>query len=359
MAELYRVDHSALEAYCREIFTAAGLDGGDAQIVARSLVDADLRNVISHGVTRIGNYMDRLQKGGAKARPAIAVVSETPSTALLDGDDCLGSVVAERAVALAREKAKTCGLSYVAVRRSNHYGAAARWAMKLAGDDMIGATGSNVEPLICVTGGSSKGIGNNPFSFAFPTGAHGPVCYDVACSVMAGGKLFDYRREGRPIPEDCFLDGAGNPTTDPNSAALMMPFGGHKGYGLAVVVEMLSSILAGGNYGGAMGSQYGRLDAPNHIAHSFIAIDIAAFRPLEAYKASADGFADYLQGLPRRAGVERIVIPGQLENESKEQKIAAGIPFRPKQLAELEAYGLRAGLPPERSAFLRARPVEE
>lgn len=354
MEELYHINHKILEDYCTDIFFKAGLNTDDARTVSESLVDADLRNVISHGVTRVGNYLDRLRDGGAKLHPDIAVVSEGPTTAILDADDALGSIVSEQAVQLARQKAKIHGIAYVAVRRSNHYGTAARWAMKLAGDDMIGFTGSNVEPFICVTGGRTKGIGNNPFSYAFPTGKHGTVCLDVACSIMAGGKIFEYLRENKPLPEGCFLDSHGNPTTDANEAALMMPFGGHKGYGLAVVVEMLSSVISGGKFGAEMGSQYGRLDTPNHISHYFIAIDIEAFRAIDEYKHSADSYVDYLHALPHRTGIKRILVPGELENESKIAKLAEGIPFSVRQIEELEEYGRKAGLPDSRFAFLRS-----
>ena len=360
MSSMYKVDHSALEDYCQDIFKAVGLDDKDAAIVAESLVDADLRNVISHGVTRVGNYMDRLKNGGTNPHPNITVVQETGTTALIDGDDCLGSLISEQAVALARKKASDHGLGCVCVRRSTHYGAAARWSLKLAGDDMIGFTGSNVEPLMCVTGSNSKGIGNNPFSFAFPTGSYGPICLDVACSMMAGGKLFEYKRENKPLPVGCFLDADGHPATDPNQADVMkmLPFGGHKGYGLAVAVEMLSSILSGGKFGSDMGSQYNLLGSPNHIAHFFFAMRIDAFRPIEEYKKSADAFVDYLHALPRQEGVEQIYVPGELENKSKADKLANGLRYSCKQIDELEDYGRRAGLSAERAAFLREFPID-
>jgi len=334
-----------------------GLSEGDADQVAECLVNADLRNVISHGVVRMGNYVDRLKGGGAKAKPDITIVSETPTTAILDGDDCLGSVVSNRAVAMAREKAAASGMGFVTVRRSNHFGMAAFWSIKLAGNDMIGYSGSNVEPIVCVTGGKSGGIGNNPFSYAFPTKNHSVVCFDAACSVMAGGKKFEYQRLGKQLPEGAFCTKDGKPTTDPFHADLMLPFGGHKGYGLAVVVEMFSSILSGGNFGSAMGSQYHKLNSPAHSAHYFMAIKIDAFRPLEDFHKSADAFVDYLHNLPRADGVSRIYVPGELENESKAQKEKDGLRIQDLVLDDLIKLGKEVGLNEARSAFFKAKPA--
>jgi ureidoglycolate dehydrogenase (NAD+) len=356
--EFYHVEPEDLKVYCKEIFMGHGLSEEDAKVVTASLVEADLRNVISHGVVRVGNYVDRLKQGGAKAKPQITVVSETPTTMLLDGDDCLGSVVSEKAVHMVREKAAVHGMAYAAVRKSNHFGAAAYWSMKLAGNDMIGFSGSNVEPIVCVTGGKSKGIGNNPFSYAFPTKRHGFLCFDAACSTMAGGKKFEYQRLKKQLPEGCFCDENGKPTTDPFKAEILLPFGGYKGYGLAVVVEMLSSILAGGKFGSQMGSQYGKLDSSNHSAHYFMAIKIEAFRPLSDFFESTDGLVDYLHGLPKADGVEYIYVPGEIENASKVQKERDGLEIHVDVLDSLIDLGKEVGLGETRSAFLKIKPVK-
>lgn len=321
MSQNYKVDHRLLEEFVSDIFKKYKVSDKNAKMVSKALVDADLRNVISHGVMRVGNYVDRIVHGGATINPNITVVNETPTTALIDGDDGLGAIVSEFAVKMAREKAKQEGLSFITVRRSNHFGAAARWAIKLSGDDMIGFTGSNVAPTVCITGGKSKGIGNNPFSYAFPTKSYGHVCLDVACSVMAAGKMVaEYKLKGKKLPVGSYLDKEGNSTIDPEQAVLMMPFGGHKGYGLAVVVEMFTSILSGGNFGDAMGSQYGILDKPNHISHFFLALNIGALRDINDYKENADSFFEYLHNLPKSDGIEKIYVPGELENISRQIK---------------------------------------
>jgi ureidoglycolate dehydrogenase (NAD+) len=356
--QFFNINSKTLEEYCKDLFVGYGLSEEDAWIVSKSLVDADLRNVISHGVVRVGNYVDRLVKGGANPKPNIKIISETPTTALIDADDCLGSVVSEKAVQLARKKAEAMGLAYIAVRKSNHYGAAGYWSIKLAGDDMFGISGSNVEPIVCITGGKTKALGNNPFSYAFPTKRNGILCFDAACSVVAAAKKFEYQRLGKPMPEGWFLDDQGKPATDAAKATLLLPFGGYKGYGLAVVVEMMSSVIAGGNIGSEIGSQYDKLDSSNHLSHYFMAVNISAFRPLDEYKDSADKLIDYLHDRPKADGVEKIYVPGEIENRSKEQKLKDGLSIHEQVIDDLIALGKGAGLNDDRRAFLKASPVK-
>ena len=359
MVKNYRMDYLKLVDFVKEIFIKHGVNEENSLIISESLVDADLRNVISHGVMRACNYIDRITHGGTTPNPDIKIIHETPTTALLDGDNGLGSIVSEFAVKLAREKAEKNGISFITVRGSSHYGAAARWAIKLSGDDMIGMTGSNTEPLICITGGKSKGIGNNPFSCAFPTGSYGHICYDVACSVMAGGKMLaEYKLPGKNLPLGCFLDIEGNPTTDPNQAALMMPFGGHKGYGLAVVGEMFSSILSGGNFGYGIGSQYDSLDKPSHISHYYMALKIDTLRNLQDYKNDADKFVKYLHELPKSDDTKNIYFPGELERISKEDKIKNGVIVQSMVIEDLISIGKKAGLTEDSWSFLTEHPIE-
>ncbi|NMD38550.1 MAG: Ldh family oxidoreductase [Christensenellaceae bacterium] len=348
----YLVERKPLVDYCTKIFVTNGMQENDAYAVADSLVDADLRGVSSHGIMRIGNYLDRLDNGGAKRNPEIKIISETDTTLLIDADDALGAVVSEKVVSLTREKAKKSGVAIVVVKRSNHHGACAHWSQKIAADDMIGIAITNVEPLIAITGSKVPGIGNNPFSVAFPTKSNEHVCLDIACSIMAGGKLIELRREGKDAPEGAFLDEEGNPTTDAHKGRTMRPFGGHKGYGIAVVVEMLTSVLSGGNFGYDMGSQYRKLSVPNHIAHFFMAIDIERFRNLDEFKEDADNFVDYLRELPKSEGVERIYFPGEIENGKKKCNLENGIPYTQSALEELESFGKRVGLAKEESSFL-------
>lgn len=348
MDNFYNVDSGQLIRYCQNIFIGYGMPSEDAYVTAESLVDADLRNVISHGVVRVGNYVDRLTKGGANPKPVIQVIKESDNMVVMDADDALGAVVSDRIVKLVREKAEKTGMAIGAVRRSNHNGASAHWSLKLAGEDMYAMACSNVEPLIVATGSKVPSIGNNPVSFAFPTKSYGSICYDIACSVMAGGKLFEYQRENKPLPPDAFMDTEGQFTTDPQQATLFMaPFGGHKGYGLAVAVEMLTSLLSGGNFGRDMGSQYGKLDVSNHISHFFMAFDIKRFRELNEYKNSADEFVEYLHSLPKAEGVSQIYFPGEMEQSSKKEKLKNGILLSPTVVEDLERLAEKAGIPEE------------
>lgn len=360
MIDFYRVDAAELTDYCADIFAGFGLHKNDAVNVARSLVDADLRNVTSHGVIRVSNYVNRLNGKGTVPRPIIKVEKETAVSALYDAGNGLGAIVSEQAVDMAINKAESSGIGIVLVKNSNHYGTAAYWSLKLAERGMVGVTCSNVEPLMAATNGKSKAIGNNPISFAFPTRSYGPICYDIACSKMAGGKLFAHKLMGTPLPPDCFLDVDGNPTTDPDEAfkaTILLPFGGHKGYGLAVVVEMLTSILSGANFGKEMGSQYGILDKPNHISHFFLAFRIDLFRELEDYYKSADGFVRYLRSLPVADGAGHIYYPGEIENNSKADKLKNGLMLKPDLVDELIGFAREAGIPENRDAVLKSKPI--
>ena len=357
MATSYRVMAEDLAAYCEKIFVAMGEGAENAKSVTQSLIDAELRNVASHGVVRVANYTSRLKNKGSAINPVIKHLSEAASAVNIDGGNGLGAIASEYAVTVARNKAKETAVGIVTVCNSNHYGTAAYWAMKLAGDDMVGLSCSNVEPLICVTGGASKGIGNNPIACASPTRSFGHICYDVACSMMAGGKLFEYQMAGKQLPEGCFLDSSGKPTTDPFAAHLMRPFGGHKGYGLAVMVEMLTSVLSGSKFGDGMGSQYGILDKPNYISHFFLAIRIDALRNLDEYLDDADGFVTYLHSLPKSEGTESIYYPGELEHLSKAAKLKEGILLREQLVDELVGIGREHGVPESCEAFFKRVPI--
>lgn len=359
MEKTYKVTAEKLINYCADILKGYGVKEENAKIVAKSLVDADLRNVSSHGVIRLSVYLRRIQSGGTKGNPNITIPKETAVSALIDGDNGLGSVVSEKATDLAIEKAEKMGISVVAVRNSAHYGAASYWAMKMAKHGMIGMSCSNVEPYMAVTGGNGRNIGNNPISYVFPTKSYGYISYDIACSKMAGGKALAYAVLGKQLPKDSFLDKDGKPTTDPNAAYSPLPFAGHKGYGLAVVVEMLTSVLAGGAFGKEIGSQYDLIDKPNRISHFFTAFKIDLFQELEDYYKKADGFVEYLRNLPKAENVKQIYYPGELENISKKDKLENGLLFKAGLIDELVDFARKAGIPEDEALSLKANPVDK
>ena len=210
----YVVDSGKLKEYTTKLFLAAGLAQTDAQAVSELLVHADLRNVRSHGVLRTVPYLEKIQKGGASKTSAYPVVKETTNSAVIDAQGGLGALAGEKAVAIAREKAKTALMSMVVVRNSNHFGMGAHWALKLAGNDMIGFACSTTDLTMGPPGCKEPFMGNNPFAVAFKAGEKYPeFCVDMATSGVALGKCKDLANRGKPIPSGWMLDKNGNDTT--------------------------------------------------------------------------------------------------------------------------------------------------
>lgn len=358
MTIFYKINPNSLSEYCAEIFKGLGVPQKEATIVAESLVDADIRGVSSHGVVRVSNYVARLTNGGTRADAQMKVVHDTQISALIDADNGLGSVASEKAIDLVAEKARNMGIGIVLVKNSNHYGAAARWSLKLAGKDMVGITCSNVEPIMAATGGVTKGIGNNPISFAIPTGKFGTICYDVSCSQMAFGNILSYALMGKPLPTGAFLNPHGTPTTDPAQASILLPFAQHKGYGLAVIVEMLTSVLAGGNFGKEIGSQYNLLDQPNHISHFFMSMRIDLIRETKEYLRDADRFVEYLHQLPTQDG-SQVLFPGEREITTKAQQEDQGLLLKQDLVNELIGYARMANVPETLDSILTVESLEE
>lgn len=359
MTKSYNVKADFLISYCKDILIGYGVTPENAEIVSKSLVEADLRNVTSHGVMRLAIYLKRIKSGGTKGNPNITIERETPVSALINGDNGLGSIVSEKATDIVLEKAKQAGIAVVVAKNSAHYGSASYWAMKLAEHNMVGMSCSNVEPYMAVTGGHGRDIGNNPIGWAFPTKSYGTISYDVACSKMAGGKAIAYRMLKKPLPEDCFLDRNGNPTTNADEAYIPVPFAGHKGYGLAVVVEMLTSVLAGSVFGKGIGSQYDLIDKPNVISHFFMAFKLDLFQELDEYYKKADSFIEYLRNRPKAQGVQHIYYPGEIENNSTAQKLENGIILSAAQVEELVGFAYEAKIPQEKADLLKQNPVDQ
>lgn len=358
MSKSYIVFHDELETFVRNIFLAFGLEEDEANIVAHTLIEADLRGIYTHGVIRVGVYLERLRQGGTLAGQKCTVLSETSTTALLSGNNGIGAVISNEAVTLARKKAQESNIGAVCVKLSNHFGIGAFWAQKLAGDNMIGFACSNVEPLMPATGGKTPTIGNNPFSIAVPNGKGTHMCLDMACSVVAAAKMFEYQLRNEQMPLGWFLNKEGQPTTDPFSASMVLPFGGYKGYVLAVMVEAMTSLLSGGNFGYDIGSQYGDLKNPNHISHYFMAIKIDAFRELEDFKRSVDRYIEYLHNIPTVDNSSRVYYPGEIEEINRRKSLSKGIQLSANLVEELCQIAISVGLDEPACAFLKRMPVE-
>ena len=341
---MLKANPEKIRALVTEIFKRENVPDEDAAVIADALLDANLSGRASHGVLRVVAYVDRLEAGGGKAHPDIRIVRESDTTAVIDGDNGLGMVAAQKASLLAREKAEKSGIACVVVKNTNHYGAAAYWTEMMAGDDMIAFSCANVAPLVAPPGGRDVALGTNPVCVYVPSASYGPMCLDIATSTIALGKLLDYRIKHKPLGPDWAVDENGIPTTDPDKAKYLTPVGAHKGYGLAVIAEVMTGLLAGGAYGRGINSMYGDLEKPNRVSYCFIAVDIERFRPLEEFKADVDDFIDYLHSIPAAEG-RQVYFPGEIELIQKAETEKNGLMLPEAMVDELTQIAGGLGIP--------------
>jgi LDH2 family malate/lactate/ureidoglycolate dehydrogenase len=327
----------------------AGLPDADAHAVAANLADADLRGVHSHGAGRLRIYLDRLQAGGNAPTGTVRVLVDAPALALLDAGRVLSQVAAARAVEIAADKAAAVGCAAVVVRRASHFGTAGYWARMLAEQGLIGVATTNTSPLMTAWGGADTAIGTNPLAFAFPSATGAPVVVDVATSETTWGALLNAQGHGAAIPDTWALGRDGTPTTDAAEAVRerrMLPFGRHKGYALAVAVELLAGALAGARCLSAIPDMYAQPELPMDVGHTFLALDP---RMLEvAAEPVAERVATIqaeLEGHPPAPGVERVMWPGQPEEERAREARVEGIRLPPTIELELRAL---TGATPDR-----------
>ncbi|MFQ5860563.1 MAG: Ldh family oxidoreductase [Dehalococcoidia bacterium] len=329
--EAVYVGHPELKALVSAVFQRLGMPQEEADIAADVLVLADLRGVDTHGVShnpRV-NYVPGLREGRINPRPQVRIVRETPATALLDGDRGMGHVVAYRAMEVAIRKAREAGGAFVSVRNSTHLGMAAYFAMMALPHDMIGIAISNSPPSVLPLYGRENMLGTNPLSVAAPAKEEPPFVLDMATSTVAMGKVWLAQRLGVPLRLGWAADAEGRPVTDPQVAAearRLLPLGGeretggHKGYGLAVMVDILCGVLSG--YG------YGSILPPRTHAHLLAAINISAIQPAEEFKEMMDRMIRALRSTPKAAGHDRIWVAGEPEHEILQERLVKGIPLQ-------------------------------
>ncbi len=342
-----RVRPGPLRDFCSGILEQLGVPHGDADIVADSLVEADLRGLESHGVMRMGIYVERLELGLANATPKVAVLEETPASVLLDGDHGLGAVVGVQAMDLCLRKAETAGVAMAGVRNSTHFGAAAYYAMQALPRNMIGIAVTNAPATMPPWGGRRPYLGTNPVAVAVPAGQELPVVLDMATSVVARGKIILAEKLGQSIPLGWAVDPAGKPTTDACRAleGAVLPVGGPKGYGISLIVDVLAGVLMGAPFGPHIGNLYGNRTEPQRLGHAFGVINVAAFAGVERFKAEMDQLIHEVKIQPRAEGVERIYLPGEIEFEAARERGQRGIPLPEEVWQMLVDLGRKWGVP--------------
>jgi LDH2 family malate/lactate/ureidoglycolate dehydrogenase len=336
----------SLRAFCEEVFLSCGMAQEETAILADSLVQANLRGVDSHGVTRVGIYVERLKMGLVNPRPNIEVVRESDATLLVDGDNGMGQVVGVRALDLGLDKAKESGGVSVGVRRSNHYGAGAYYVQRAVARDVVAFAYSNAPPTMAPWGGVDPHVGTNPYAYGVPAGEHRPIILDMATSIVARGKIILAAERDEPIPEGWAVDKQGNPTTDAREAleGSVLPFGGPKGYAISLMIDMMAGALTGAGFGPRVNSLYDNFDEPQNVGAFFQVIDIGRFVEPATFKARVDRIIEEIKSSRKAAGTEEIFLPGEIEYRKEQQRRASGIPVGAETVAELREVGRSCGV---------------
>lgn len=348
-----RIRHEILLDLCQRIFALNGMPVEDAHLASDVLLSADLRGIDSHGVARLSGYLRLLDAQRANFQPDWKVIHETPSTACIDADNGLGLTIAPRAMKLAIEKAKIAGTGWVAIQNSNHFGIAAYHAMLALPEDMIGITMTNASPLVAPTFSKERMLGTNPICFAFPAKKFQPVVIDMATSAAANGKLEIAQRTGKSIPDNWVQTKDGDPSIDPNElkhGGSLLPLGGHKGYALSALVDILTSVLSGANYGPWVPPFVAFLDPLEDlpgkgIGHFIGAMRVDAFRPKEAYYTHIDNWIQrFKQAIPVDPS-QPVLIPGEPEYQMQQERLEHGIPLNELVLRDLQQLASKYQLP--------------
>jgi LDH2 family malate/lactate/ureidoglycolate dehydrogenase len=327
--QIFYFTPDALTHFSKAIFEKLDLPPGDAAIVSECLVKADLRGLGSHGVARIPLYANRLRLKLVKPAPDIRIERVAAAAAHVDGDDGMGMVVGTRAMAAAMSMARENGVGFSGVYRSTHFGMAAFYVMQAVKEDLIGFVFTNASPGMAPWGGAKPVLGVNPFAAGIPAGRRLPVVLDMSMSVMARGKMRLMGLRGELLPENVALDAEGNPTRDGlqvHQGGTVLPFGGAKGSGLAIVMEIMGGVLTGAAFAGEMRDLYGDLSGPQRIGHVFIAIRPDLFMSLDAFKDRMDTMIERYVQSPKAKGVDEILMPGEPEERQELRRRQAGIP---------------------------------
>ncbi len=341
----HRVEPSALQEFAYEVLVRAGVAEKHATIVSEALVRADLRGVDSHGVARLETYVEKFEGGGFNGDPDITVDRVGEAAALVEADDGPGQSAGVRAIDTSMKLADDTGVGIVAVTNSNHFGTAAHYTERASGEEFIGIAMTNVGSDVVPFGGISPFLGTNPISFSIPTDRDFPITLDMATSVVAMGKIDHATGEGEEIPSDWAFDEAGNPTTNPEEVAALRPVGGPKGFGLAIVVDVLCGIVTGVGTSPSIGALYDDFEESMRLGHFFVAIDPSVYRPIEAFLSDVGAYIDRLKEQEPQDNVTEIRVPGELEALAMQQNQREGIPLNDDARAGIRSLSQQYELP--------------
>lgn len=338
-----RISPEKLTAFAAACLEALGLASDDARLVADTLIAANLRGVDSHGIVRLPHYATRLRNGSIKPRPRLALQRTGPSTATLDGDAGMGQLVAARAMQEAIALARNSGVGAVVARNSSHCGACAYFVELAINAGMIGIALTHTDSIMVPPGMKRIFLGSNPIAFGAP-GAKEPVIIDMSTTHVAWGKVLVARQDGKPIPPDWGVDAAGKPTTDASQVVGLAPTGGHKGYALALMIEILCAHLAGVPFGRHVTKMYGELDKTRNLGHFMLALDIARFTDVKRFLFQIDFLLEEIRSEEPADRARAPLAPGDPERLCAAQRRREGVPLGDAVLAELNELAAELGI---------------
>jgi LDH2 family malate/lactate/ureidoglycolate dehydrogenase len=345
MSAAPRVDAVRLTEFATAVYAGAGMPEADARLVADTLVQADLWGHQSHGVLRLGWYLDRLRNKvmNPVTKPEFAV--DAGAVAVIDGHDGVGHVLTVLATREAVKRAKAHGIGVVGVRNSNHFGTFMYYTLTGARDGCVMLLTSNGGPAMAPWGGRRKIIGTNPWSVAAPAGQRAPFVVDMANTGVARGKIYLARNKRLPIPLGWAINSAGEPTTDPQEAidGIILPMAEHKGYAIAAMVDMLSGVLTGSGFLSAVHSPYKTAEKSN-CGHLMIAMNITAFQPLAEFNSRMEQFIAEIKAVPTARGFDEVFYPGEIEAGNDARNRKEGLLFPDDTLADLRRIAKETGL---------------
>ena len=337
-------------SYLRQVIARlaehAGVSSEDAEIFARALVDADVHGVSTHGVSRLNIYLERIDKGLIDPRAKLSVDRAHGSALALDAGNGLGQVQAMKALQLLIPLAKKSGVAAATIRNSQHFGALSYYCNYAAENGMILLAMTNCEPAMSPTGGYEPFFGTNPIAASFPRKDGPPIKVDLATSIVARGNIIAANKKKEPIPEGWALSRTGEPTTDAAEALLgtVQTMGGHKGYALALMVEVFSGVLSGAAIGSDVGSMYKNLDRTQDVGHFFCLFDISAFMDVNNFYDRMSWMIERLKANKLRPGADEILIPGERSARAAVNNEEIGVALGVETIAELQRWCERFGV---------------
>jgi LDH2 family malate/lactate/ureidoglycolate dehydrogenase len=341
-----RYSKEELEALTVSLSHAVGMSEGDAHLFADALVDADVHGVSTHGLTRLSIYLRRIQLGLIDPKAALKVERQRAGTLALDAGNGVGHVQAVKALEMLLPMAKQNGIASATIRNSQHFGAVSYYCNRAAEHDCILLATTNCEPAMSPAGGADAFFGTNPIAASFPTGKGFSIKIDLSTSAIARGNIIAAAKKKQPIPLGWALDPDGEPTTDADKALLgtVLTMAGHKGYALALMVELLSGVLSGAAIGSEIGSMYKNLDRKQDVGHFFCLLDIDAFMDRAEFIERIDATIDKLKAGRKLAGIDEILVPGERSSRKAAENNRLGISIGPETMKELEDWCTRLNI---------------